>query len=215
MIGLPNNDLEQYLDLHTTPEDVILAELNRFTNLTARNPRMLSGNQQGLFIQMLCKMLKPHRVLEIGTFTGYSAICIARGIMPNGILDTIEVNDELEDTILQYFEKAGVAKNINLHIGDALSIISTLDEIYDLVFIDGEKREYIEYYNQIFPKVKIGGFIIADNVLWDGKVLNPDPFDAQTNSIVAFNQMVQNDNRVQNVILPMRDGLMLMQKVCE
>ncbi len=215
MIGQPNNDLEQYLDLHTSPEDAILYELSRFTNLTARNPRMLSGNQQGLFIQMLCKMLKPQRVLEIGTFTGYSAICIARGIMPNGILDTIELNDELEDTIISFFEKAGVKQNINLHIGDALNIISTLNYTYNLVFIDGEKREYSEYYNKVFPKVNVGGFIIADNVLWDGKVLKPDANDEQTQSIMDFNQMVQNDKRVQNVILPLRDGLMLIQKVCE
>jgi len=215
MIGQPNNDLEQYLDLHTSPEDAVLYELSRFTNLTARNPRMLSGNQQGLFIQMLCKMLKPQRVLEIGTFTGYSAICIARGIMPNGILDTIEVNDELEDTITSFFEKAEVKQSINLHIGDALNIISSLNYTYDLVFIDGEKREYSEYYNKVFPKVNVGGFIIADNVLWDGKVLNPDPTDEQTQSIMEFNQMVQNDKRVKNVILPLRDGLMLIQKVCE
>ncbi len=213
MIGQPNNDLEQYLDMHTSPEDAILYELSRHTNLTARNPRMLSGNQQGLFIQMLCKMLKPKRVLEIGTFTGYSAICIARGIMPNGILDTIEVNDELEDTITSFFNKAKVNHNINLHIGDAISIIDTLDNLYDLVFIDGEKREYSKYYNKVFPKVKVGGYIIADNVLWDGKVLNPDPSDEQTNSIMEFNKMVQNDNRVQNVILPLRDGLMLIQKL--
>lgn len=215
MVGQPNNDLEQYLDLHTSPEDAILYELSRFTNLTARNPRMLSGNQQGLFIQMLCKMLKPQRALEIGTFTGYSAICIARGILPNGILDTIEVNDELEDTINSFFEKAKVKQNVNLHIGDALDIISTLNSTYDLVFIDGEKREYSEYYNRVFPKVRVGGFIIADNVLWDGKVLNPDANDAQTQSIMDFNQMVQNDKRVQNVILPLRDGLMLIQKVCD
>lgn len=213
MVGQYNNGLEQYLDRHTSPEDAILYELSRYTNLTARNPRMLSGNQQGLFIQMLCKMLKPKRVLEIGTFTGYSAICIAWGIMPNGFLDTIELNDELEETITKYFSKAGVEKHIKLYIGDALSIITTLNDSYDLVFIDGEKREYCEYYNKVFPKVNVGGFIIADNVLWDGKVLNPDPSDEQTNSIMEFNQMVQNDNRVQNVILPLRDGLMLIQKI--
>lgn len=212
MVGQPNNELEQYLDQHTSPEDDILYELSRFTNLTARNPRMLSGNQQGLFLQMLCKMLKPQRVLEIGTFTGYSAICIARGIMPNGILDTIEVNDELEDTITSFFEKAKVKQNINLHIGDALNIISSLNNTYDLVFIDGEKREYSEYYNNVFPKVRVGGFIIADNVLWDGKVLNPNLCDEQTQSIMNFNQMVQNDMRVKNLILPLRDGLMLIQK---
>lgn len=215
MLIQPNKEIEKYIEQHTTPEDIVLNELTRFTNLTTRNPRMLSGSQQGLLIELLCKMLKPQRVLEIGTFTGYSAICIARGIMPNGILDTIEVNDELEESILNFFEKAKVEQNINLIIGDALNILPTLNNYYDLVFIDGEKREYCEYYNEVFPKVKVGGFIIADNVLWDGKVVVPDCNDAQTTSILNFNRLVQNDSRVKNVILPLRDGLMLIQKVNE
>lgn len=212
-MGKINNDLELYLSQNSTPEDQVLAELTRFTYLTTYNPRMLSGRQQGLFLQMLCKMMNPKRVLEIGTFTGYSAICIARGIMPNGVLDTIELNDELEETIHKYLNLAEVDQFVNLYIGDAHAIIPTLEPNYDLVFIDGDKREYSEYYQKIFPKVNVGGFILADNVLWDGKVINPDPGDVHANSIISFNKMVQDDKRVQNVILPMRDGLMLIQKI--
>ncbi len=214
-MGKINNDLELYLTWHTTPEDQVLAELTRFTYLTTYNPRMLSGRQQGLFLQMLCKMMSPKRVLEIGTFTGYSAICIARGIATEGILDTIELNDELEESILKFFTLAEVNQFVNLKIGNALEIIPTLDYHYDLVFIDGDKLEYPEYYKTLFPKVKVGGFILADNVLWDGKVLNPEPNDTHTKAIMDFNQMVQDDTRVQNVILPMRDGLMLIQKISD
>ena len=208
-----DNDFELYLSKHSTPEDEVLAELVRFTNLTTYNPRMLSGRQQGLFLQMICKMQKPTKVLEIGTFTGYSAICIARGIMPNGHLDTIEVNDELEEVILKFLNLAGVKQYVNLHVGSALDIITELKDTYDLVFIDGDKREYPIYYEQVFPKVKVGGFIIADNVLWNGKVIDPNANDLHTNAILSFNQTVQNDARVQNVLLPMRDGLMMIQKI--
>jgi caffeoyl-CoA O-methyltransferase len=210
-----DNDFELYLSQHSAPEDDVLADLVRFTNLTTYNPRMLSGRQQGLFLQMICQMYKPQNVLEIGTFTGYSAICIARGIMPNGRLDTIEVNDELQEIILKYLTLAGVKQYVNYYIGNALDIISKLEASYDLVFIDGDKREYPDYYNKVFPKVKVGGYIIADNVLWNGKVVNPDSNDVHTNAILAFNQMVQDDSRVINVLLPIRDGLMLIQKIKE
>jgi caffeoyl-CoA O-methyltransferase len=176
---------------------------------------MLSGRHQGLFLQMICQMLKPKNVLEIGTFTAYSAICIARGIMPQGQLDTIEVNDELEEVILKFLTLAGVRRYVNLLIGNAIDIIPRLDISYDLVFIDGDKREYSQYYGEVFAKVKVGGFIIADNVLWNGKVVDPDSNDIHTNSILSFNQMVQDDDRVMNVLLPMRDGLMLIQKIKE
>jgi caffeoyl-CoA O-methyltransferase len=208
-----DNDFEQYLSNHTTPEDSVLKDLVRFTNLTTYNPRMLSGRHQGLFLQMICQMLKPKKVLEIGTFTGYSAICIARGISPDGHLDTIEVNDELSEVIYKYFQLAKVSDIITLHIGSALDIVSKLDSAYDLVFIDGDKREYPEYYRRVFPKVKVGGFIIADNVLWNGKVVDPDSNDVHTNAILDFNRIVQEDSRVVNVLLPMRDGLMLIQKI--
>jgi caffeoyl-CoA O-methyltransferase len=208
-----DNDFELYLSQHSAPEDDVLADLVRFTNLTTYNPRMLSGRQQGLFLQMICQMYKPQNVLEIGTFTGYSAICIARGIMPYGRLDTIEVNDELQEIILKYLTLAGVEQFVNLHIGSALDIIPKLEVAYDLVFIDGDKREYPDYYNKVFPKVKVGGYIFADNVLWNGKVVNPESNDLHTNAILAFNQMVQDDSRVINVLLPIRDGLMLIQKI--
>jgi len=210
-----DNDFELYLSQHSTPEDDVLAELVRFTNLTTYNPRMLSGHQQGLFLQMICQMLKPQNILEIGTFTGYSAICMARGVMPNGQIDTIEANDELEEVINKFTNLAGVNQYINLHLGNALTIIPKLNKRYELVFIDGDKREYPEYYKTVFPKVTIGGYIIADNVLWNGKVINPDSNDIHTNSILKFNQLVQEDNRVKNVLLPMRDGLMLIQKIKE
>jgi predicted O-methyltransferase YrrM len=208
-----DNDFEQYLINHSLPEDEVLADLVRFTNLTTYNPRMLSGRQQGLFLQMICQMFKPKNVLEIGTFTGYSAICIARGIYPEGHLDTVEVNDELEDIVKKYLQLANVSNLVTLHIGNALEIITGLDSNYDLVFIDGDKREYPEYYKMILPKVRVGGFIIADNVLWNGKVIDPDSNDVHTNAIMEFNRMVQDDNSVENVLLPMRDGLMLIRKI--
>ncbi|MHC1705684.1 MAG: O-methyltransferase [Tenuifilaceae bacterium] len=208
-----DNDFEQYLINHSLPEDEVLADLVRFTNLTTYNPRMLSGRQQGLFLQMICNMLKPQNVLEIGTFTGYSAICIARGIYPDGHLDTIEVNDELEDIIKKYLQLANISNLVTLHIGNALEIISSLNSTYDLVFIDGDKREYPDYYKMILPKVRVGGFIIADNVLWNGKVIDPESNDVHTNAIMEFNKMVQDDNCVENVLLPIRDGLMLIRRV--
>jgi len=208
-----DNNFELYLSQHSAPEDDVLADLVRFTNLTTYNPRMLSGRQQGLFLQMICQMYKPQNTLEIGTFTGYSAICMTRGMMPNGHLDTIEVNDELEETILKYLNLAGVKQYVNLHIGNALDIIPKLDVTYDLVFIDGDKREYPSYYKEIFPKVKVGGYIIADNVLWNGKVIDPDSNDVHTKAILNFNQMVQDDTRVANVLLPIRDGLMFINKL--
>lgn len=214
-MGRIDNDFEQYLTHHSTPEDDVLAELTRYTNLTTYNPRMLSGRQQGLFLQMICEMLKPQNVLEIGTFTGYSAICMARGIGSSGHLDTIEVNDELEGVIQKFLNLAGVDQIVKLHIGSALDIIPTLNTKYDLVFIDGDKREYPDYYKLVFLKVWVGGYIIADNVLWNGKVINPDSNDLHTTAILSFNKMVQEDNRVQNTLLPIRDGLMLIHKIKE
>lgn len=208
-----DNDFEKYLTDHSTPEDEVLAELSRETNLTTYNPRMISGRQQGLFLQFLCQMIKPRHVLEIGTFTGYSAICIARGIMPVGHLDTIEVNDEYEEIIRKYFKLAKVDNNIALHIGSALKILPKLTHSYDLVYIDGDKREYPEYYKLTLPMVNHGGFIIADNVLWNGKVIEYGANDPHTKAIIEFNDMVQQDERVENALLPMRDGLMVIRKI--
>ena len=208
-----NNDLEQYLLNHTTPIDEVLQELIRHTHLTEFNPRMLSGEIQGKFLEFICLMLKPQRVLEIGTFTGFATICMAKALPENSIIDTIEVNDELHDTIVTFLNKAGVSHKVNPHFGDACQIIPNLGNSYDLVFIDGDKREYTEYYNLIFPFVKNGGYIIADNVLWNGKVLDKNSTDVQTLEILKFNNTVQNDERVENILLPLRDGLMLIRKL--
>jgi predicted O-methyltransferase YrrM len=210
-----DNDLEKYLADHTTPEDRVLAELTRISYLTTYNPRMISGPQQGKLLEVICRMLKPARVLEIGTFTGYSTICMARGSMPVGHIDTIEVNDELEDTIREYLAKAEIAAFVTLHIGNALEVIPTLKHGYDMIYIDGDKREYPEYYELSFPKLRVGGYMLADNVLWNGKVLESEAADMHTKAIDRFNKMVQSDPRVENVLLPMRDGLMLIRKILE
>ena len=208
-----DNNLEQYLSDHSSPLDSVLEELTRVTHLTTYNPRMISGPAQGKLLEFVCRMLKPQRILEIGTFTGYSTICMARAISDDAKVDTIEVNDELQDTILEFTAKAGVSHKVNLYFGDANQIIPTLKNSYNLVFIDGDKREYTEYYNLIFPFVKNGGYIIADNVLWNGKVLDKNSTDVQTLEILKFNNTVQNDERVENILLPLRDGLMLIRKL--
>lgn len=188
--------------------------LERETALRTRVPRMLSSGEQGLFLQALSLMLKPSAILEIGTFTGYSTLCFSRGLPPDGRIDTLEVYDELQDLIEEGFRKAGMQDRIHLHIGDAKQIIPTLDHKYDLVFIDANKREYLEYYHLVFDKVRKGGYIMADNVLWSGKVLmeNP-PQDAQTQSIIAFNRYVAEDPRVESFLLPLRDGLYICRKL--
>lgn len=208
-----NKKLEKYILAHTYGEDKVLADLYRKTHVKFINPNMVSGHLQGAILTMISNMIAPEKILEIGTFTGYSAICLARGLKKNGCLDTIEINDELEDFILSYFKKAGVEKQINLHIGNALDLVKELPGLYDLVFLDGDKREYSAYYKLVFEKVRPGGFIIADNIFWGGKVIDPeyknDPF---TKGIMEFNELVHNDIRIENVILPVRDGLMLLKK---
>lgn len=210
---MSDKNLEKYILAHTRDEDEVLANLYRETHIKFVNPNMVSGHLQGAILTMITNMISPAKILEIGTFTGYSAICLARGLKKNGCLDTIEINDELEDFILSYFKKAGVEKLINLHIGNALDLVKKLPGPYDLIFIDGDKREYSAYYNLVFEKVRPGGFIIADNVLWGGKVIDPeyknDPF---TKGIMEFNELVHNDIRIENVIFPVRDGLMLLKK---
>lgn len=207
-----DNNLEQYLLDHTSPLDTVLDELTRRTHLTTYNPRMISGPMQGQLLEFICRMLKPDRILEIGTFTGFSTICMAKAIPDHAVIDSIEINDELADTIDEFLEKAGVQGRVNLHFGDANQIIPKLRDSYDLVFIDGDKREYPEYYRLVFPLVKNGGFIIADNVLWGGKVFDKNSTDVHTKSILEFNNIVQNDNRVRNILLPFRDGLMFIFK---
>lgn len=203
--------LEEYIEAHTTAPDTVLQELYRHTYLHEMNPRMMSGPVQSKFLQFLCRMLKPRRVLEIGTYTGYSAICIARGLPEGGRLVTVEANREYEDTLRHYFAMAQVAEKIELILGDAKTVIPALNETFDLVFIDADKVSYPTYYNIVMEKVRPGGFILADNVLWDGKVLNAQTKERDTQALIAFNDIVQNDPRVENVLLPIRDGLMMIR----
>lgn len=206
-------DLESYIEEHTSPEHPVLYELNRETHLKSVQARMLSGHVQGEILKMICHMIKPQSVLELGTFTGYSAISMGLALPQGAKLHTIEIFDELEEIIVSHIEKAGLTGIVIPHFGDAIDIIPTLKETYDLVFIDANKRHYPEYYNLVFSHVKSGGYILADNILWDGKVVDPSQKDdPQTKGILEFNEMVQNDNRVENVILPIRDGMMIVRK---
>ncbi|MFY9151391.1 MAG: O-methyltransferase [Prolixibacteraceae bacterium] len=206
--------LDQYILNHITPEDEFLRELDRETNLKVLRSRMLSGHLQGQILSMISCMIKPKTILEIGTFTGYSAICLAKGLVEGGKLHTVEIDDELEFISKKYIQKSGMADRIQQHIGDARQIIPEIGESFDLVFIDADKREYCDYYRLVIDRIPVGGFLLADNILWDGKVIDPVAADEeQTRGILDFNDLVQNDPRVTNVILPVRDGIMLVQKI--
>jgi caffeoyl-CoA O-methyltransferase len=206
--------LEIYAEAHTSPESQLLSRLNRETHIKMRMPNMLSGHLQGAFLRMISHLMKPTRILEIGTFTGYSAICLAEGLQPGGILHTIDNNPEMEDFAIRYIQEAGLGKCITVHIGQALDLIPAIEGPFDIVFIDADKDNYINYYNLVIEKVSRGGLIIADNALWYGKVLDPNALtDKETAGIVAFNGFVQNDIRVENILLPLRDGLMMMRKL--
>jgi caffeoyl-CoA O-methyltransferase len=225
------DEILEYCELHTSPEPDVLNRLNRETHLTQVYPRMLSGHLQGTFLRMISAMIKPRRVLEIGTFTGYSAICLGeplltpplhpspcRGgeggeVLSCGVLHTIESNPELEPMIRKYIREAGLEQVIRLHIGDAVEIVPTLDEVWDLVFIDADKPNYLNYYNKVLPKVRQGGYILADNALWDGRVLDTGTTDKETRGIIEFNDFVRQDQRVENMLLPLRDGIMLIRKL--
>ncbi|MCJ7716627.1 MAG: O-methyltransferase [Anaerolineales bacterium] len=205
--------LDRYLLEHSSQEDPVLKELARHTYLNEVHPRMLSGHILGSFLTLFSKILSPERILEIGTYTGYSAICLARGLRERGRLTTIEVNDELRETSLEFFSKARLKEQIELINGDALEVIPSLTGSFDLVFMDAHKDDYPAYYALVIEKVRSGGYILADNVLWGGKVLdNPLP-DATTRIIDQFNQMVNDDPRVENLLLPLRDGVMLIKKL--
>jgi predicted O-methyltransferase YrrM len=205
--------IEKYIVEHSDPESELLASLNRETHHKILMPRMLSGHIQGKLLEMISRMINPAYIVEIGTYTGYSALCLAQGLTENGQLHSIEINDELESIIRKYFEKSGLSKKIHLHIGDAKDIIVKLGNSIDMAFIDGDKREYIVYYQLLIDKVRSGGFILADNVLWGGKVTEPlGNNDEYTKGIIEFNHFVQHDNRVENFILPVRDGIMLIRK---
>lgn len=208
------NALEQYVETMSSPEEALLRELERETYLRVINPRMISGHIQGKLMEMLVRMLRPHRILEIGTFTGYSALCMAAGLDDGGIIDTCEIDDELEEIIRNFFDRSQHGGKIRLHIGSALEIAPTLGERYDLVFMDGDKREYTAYYNMLMDNglVGSGSFILADNILWYGKVVEPvAKGDKQTQAIVDFNRMIREDERVENVIIPIRDGINLIR----
>lgn len=210
------SELERYIEEHSQGEPPLLAELSRATHLRTLRPRMMSGNQQGWLLRMLCGMLRARRVLEIGTYTGYAAIAMTEGMAEDGVLHTIDINDELEDFVCEYVRRAGLDGRIVLHVGGALEVIPHLDETFDLVFIDADKREYADYYRLVFDKVRVGGLIVADDVLWDGKVVaEGGKVDAQTRGILAFNDLVQADRRVENLLLPIRHGLMLVRKVSD
>jgi caffeoyl-CoA O-methyltransferase len=205
--------LEQYLHDYTSPEDPVLEELYRQTHLRFVNPNMSSGHLQGKLLEFISRMIRPNYILEIGTFTGYSGICLSKGLERGGKLVTIEINDELTTFAGSFFRKAGVESSIIQVTGDALEIIPALEYQFDLVFIDGDKREYTGYFNRVLEKLVPGGFILADNVLWGGKVLDEETGDPQTRGIIEFNRMIRNNESVDKVILPLRDGLALIRKL--
>lgn len=205
-------ELEEYIEAHIDREPAHLHELYRRTHLTRLYARMCSGHVQGRLLAMLSKMISPKRVLELGTFTGYSALCLAEGLSEGGELHTIEIDDEAEDELLELFASVPAGERITLHIGDAIETIATLEGVWDLVFIDANKRNYCEYYDLVFPRLRQGGYIIADNTLWDGKVVDPTAHDPQTEGILAFNELVASDNRIEKVILPIRDGMTIIRK---
>ncbi|MDA3891704.1 MAG: O-methyltransferase [Salinivirgaceae bacterium] len=209
-----NESVSQYILDHTSKPAKLLLELERQTHLKILRPQMVSGTLQGKVLEMISCMIQPERILELGTFTGYSALCLAMGLKPSGKLITIDINDELEDFAQCFFDKSPYKDQIELIIGDALSIIPDFTEDFDLVFIDADKRQYPDYYKLVFDKVKSGGYIVADDILWYGKVNEEVPEnDSYTNGLLEFNNMVQNDTRVENVIFPIRDGLMVIQKI--
>ena len=206
--------LTSYVETHTKPESGLLQQLNRETWAKVLMPRMLSGHLQGRVLSMFCKMIQPDRILEIGTYTGYSALCMAEGLTPDGKLYTIDINEELEEIVQRYSKQSPYREKIITLTGNATSIIPGLNETFDLVFIDADKENYSNYYDLVFEKVKHGGYIIADNVLWSGNVLKKkSEMDEETQAIDSFNKKVINDNRVENVLFPVRDGLMVIRKI--
>jgi len=208
-----DDSVTDYILKHSSPVDDLLNELERKTYVKILRPQMVSGPIQGKTLEMISYMLRPKRILELGTFTGYATLCLAKGLPIDGIIHTIDINDELEEFTQSFFDRCPQANQIKFHIGDACKIIPNLNEQFDLVFIDADKREYPEYYKLVLPIVKPGGFIIADDVLWYGKVNENVPEnDTYTKGLIAFNEMVQNDPQVENVIFPIRDGLMVIRK---
>ena len=220
--------IDEYILSHSDEEGALLSALNRDANVNLLRPRMLSGHLQGRILKMFCRMLRPRRVLEIGTYTGYATLCMAEGLEEGALIHTLEINDEMEDFIMKYLKQSPHQDKIRVHFGDALDIIPTLDETFDLVFIDADKRLYSEYFDLVFidadkrlyseyfdlvfPMVRAGGLILADNTLWDGHVVEEHPKDKQTLGILSFNDKIKEDPRIEKVILPLRDGLTMIWK---
>ena len=213
MSEIIDHKIEEYIEKNSSVEPDILKDLNKETYLKVLNPRMLSGHLQGRFLSIISKLIKPKKILEIGTYTGYSAICMAEGLIENGVIHTIDINEELSSIQNKYFKKTSNNNSIIQYVGDAKNIINNINETFDLVFLDADKENYIEYYKLFIDKVKKGGLIIADNVLWTGKVVDPENHDDNlTNYLIDFNKMIAEDNRVENIILPLRDGLNIILK---
>jgi caffeoyl-CoA O-methyltransferase len=209
------DDLQDYIEAHTEGESALLQKINRDTHLNVLLPRMLSGHLQGRVLSMISHMVKPSFVLEIGTYTGYATLCLAEGMDESGEIITIDINEELESRVCQSFEESDVKAKIDYRIGNALEIIPELDRQFDLVFIDADKMSYSHYFDLIIDKVRHGGYILADNVLWSGKVIEEDlkNADKDTTGILDFNSKVHNDPRVSNVLFPIRDGIMVLRKL--
>ena len=213
-MNMSDATIEEYVLSHIDKEPEVLSWLTRETHLRTLKPRMLSGHLQGRMLKMFCTMMSAKRILEIGTFTGYSAICMAEALPEDGELHTLEINDEMEEFLNEVFERSGMSEKIHLHIGDASRLIPQLEGQFDVVFMDGNKRHYSEYFDVVFPKLRLGGLLIADNTLWDGHVLE-DSKDAQTVGVQKFNDKVFSDERVERVIVPVRDGMTLIRKIKE
>lgn len=211
-MNLTTESILKYAEAHTSPEEPVLKEIADYTFSNLLFPEMLSGHLQGQFLSMLSMLLRPARILEVGTFTGYSAICLAKGLRENGKVITIEYNTELEKPLCDFFDRSGYAPVIDLLIGDAVHLIPTLDGSFDLIFIDADKKNYLTYYKMLLPKLTAGGMLLIDNVLWQGKVADPGVTDNQTIGFREFNDFVNNDDSTIKVLLPVRDGLYLVMK---
>ena len=208
-----NKDILNYVELNSQQEPTLLKELNKETNLKILNPRMLCSSYQGRVLSIISKIIKPQNVLEIGTYTGYSALCIAEGLDKNGIIHTIDINEELKEIQNKYFKKSGFGNQIHQHIGNAIEIIPKINEYFDFVYLDADKENYNEYFDLIIDKIIPGGVLISDNVLWSGKVLHTKNQDVITEKLIEFNQLVKKDKRLDTIILPIRDGLSICRKI--
>jgi predicted O-methyltransferase YrrM len=213
MIDFIDKDILNYVESNSQNEPQLLKELNRETHLKVLNPRMLSGSYQGRLLSLLSKIISPKSVLEIGTYTGYSALCIAEGLHKDGTIDTIDINEELQNIQKKYFDKSGYEHKIFCHVGNALEIIPKIDKFFDLVFLDADKENYPAYFEMVIDKIVSGGILISDNVLWSGKIIDKNSSDIATKKLLEFNNMINNDKRFETIIIPVRDGLSVSRKI--